>query len=181
MRIPVFVWFLIPTLVLIIAGAIVLSNSSLTKSKDESQPTEVSSSVEGVEEFEIVGRQHIAEGTSGSGYNSDPPTSGSHWPAPVKNGIYEDQIPDERTIHNLEHGYVWITYKNEISPEDKRKLEEIVRKDDWKIIISPREKNENSIILVAWGRLLRLDNLDQQKVEDFIRIYRNRGPERTPE
>jgi len=35
--------------------------------------------------------------------------------------------------------------------------------------------------LVAWGRVLAMDEPDYAKVEEFIKTYRNRGPENTPE
>ncbi|MBI2012813.1 DUF3105 domain-containing protein, partial [Candidatus Curtissbacteria bacterium] len=44
-----------------------------------------------------------------------------------------------------------------------------------------REANDAKIACVAWGRVLTLDEPDYGKIEDFIRTYRNRGPEKTPE
>lgn len=183
-RIPLLVWFLVPTLVIIGLGTWFLSTSSLFENKSqegEVLPAAVSKSVEGVEEFEIIGREHIAQGTAGSGYNSNPPTSGPHWGAPATNGIHDEQLADEQTIHNLEHGHIWITYKPDISDEDRQKLAEIAKSDDWKVLISKRETNSNPIILVAWGRLLRLNEFNEAKIKDFIKTYRNRGPEKTPD
>ncbi|MBI2598945.1 DUF3105 domain-containing protein, partial [Candidatus Curtissbacteria bacterium] len=50
-----------------------------------------------------------------------------------------------------------------------------------KIVLAPRAANDSKIALVAWGRLLKLDEINEQKVKEFIRTYRNRGPEKTPE
>lgn len=144
-------------------------------------PAAVSKPVEGTVDYDIVGRNHIASGTAGSGYNSNPPSSGPHWSNPAKNGVYDSQIPDQQIIHSMEHGHVWISYKNDVSDEVKNKLKEIVKEDDWKVILEPREQNDSKIALVAWGRVLAMDNLDEEKVKDFIRTYRNRGPENTPE
>ena len=182
MRVPILVWFLVPTLILVGAGVWFFSkNSALTSTKGEVLPAAVSKPIEGTVEYEIVGRDHIAQGSSGSGYNSNPPASGPHWPNPAKNGIYEEVLPDEQLIHDLEHGYVWIAYKPDLSDDAKNKLREIVKKDDWKVVLCPREKNDSQIALVAWGRVLKMDSLDEGKFEDFIRTYRNRGPEKTPE
>ena len=184
MKVPILAWFLIPTFILVGAGVWFLSKSQGTEGMKEgtedARPVAVSKSVEGTVEYDIVGRNHIAGGTAGSGYKSNPPSSGPHWSNPAKNGVYDSSLPDEQLIHNLEHGQIWISYKSDVSDEVKNKLKEIVGEDDWKVVLAPRDKNETIIALVGWGRVLKLDQLDENKVKDFIRTYRNRGPENTP-
>src|SRR3989344_32229 len=109
-RIPVLVWFIAPTLVVLAVGVWFFTTNPavLGEKTDSDKPLAVSKPVEGTLEFEIVGRQHIASGTAGSGYISNPPTSGNHWASPVKAGVYDKQLPDEQLIHNMEHAYVWI-------------------------------------------------------------------------
>lgn len=182
-RIPLVIWFLIPTLLIVGVGVWVFAKNPaiLGEQADTGKPVAVSRPVEGTVDYEVIGREHIAQGTFGSGYNSNPPSSGVHWASPAKNGVYDTQLPDEQIIHDLEHGHVWISYKPDVADEVKQKLAEIVRDDDWKIILAPRDKNETMIALAAWGRVLKLDQPDYEKVRDFIRTYRNRGPENTPE
>ena len=157
----------------------------------------VSSPIEGTMEFTVVSREHIAAGTPGTGYNSNPPTSGPHWPAPAGNGIYDKELPDEQLIHNLEHGHVWVSYrpttsggqestdgaevKPGITEEELAKIKEIVEEDDWKVVLAPRANDDSKIALAAWGRVLNMDEVDLDKIKDFIETYRNRGPEKTPE
>lgn len=196
-RLPLLVWFLIPTIVIVGIGVWYFSvpGNHLMRNEDD-KPVPVARDVEGTQYFDIVGRSHIASGTPGSGYNSNPPTSGNHWGSPAKAGIYDKQLPDEQLIHNLEHGYVWISYRpgnnnaeasagagqsTGVSEDVINELKKIVEADNWKVILEPREKNDKVIALAAWGRLLNLDNPDYDKVKDFIKTYRNRGPEKTPE
>ncbi len=103
-RIPLLVWFLIPTVIIIGVGIWFFSTNPLTKPVDESKPAPVSKPVEGTVDYQIVSREHIAQGTSGSGYNSNPPSSGPHWTSPAAKGIYDDAHADQEFIHNLEHG-----------------------------------------------------------------------------
>lgn len=197
-RIPILVWFIVPTIIIIAVGVWFFTTNPavLGEKTDSDKPLAVSNPVEGTQEFEIVGRNHIASGTPGSGYVSNPPTSGPHWSSPAKNGIYDKQLPDEQIIHDLEHGYVWISYKVASQPSEAtqeasavpaapddviNELKKIVEADNWKVILSPRDKNDTMIVLAAWGRLLKLENADYDKVRDFIKTYRNRGPEKTPE
>lgn len=179
-RIPLLVWFLIPTIVLVGVGVwFFTKSSSSVKPEDSSKPEAVSTSVLGTVDYDIVSRDHIAQGTSGSGYNSNPPSSGVHWQGPAKNGFYDSDLRDEQLIHNLEHGHIWIAYKPDVEDEIKNKLKEITQKEDWKVVVTPREANDSKIALVAWGRVLKMDEPDYKKAEDFITTYRNRGPEKT--
>lgn len=196
-RIPVLVWFLIGAVGILLVGVWFFTTSSTLTGADKKNPDDplpVAKDVSGTKYFKIVGRTHIASGTAGTGYISNPPTSGNHWSAPAKNGIYDKQLPDEQIIHDLEHGYVWISYVPEtkgeatsgakvkgVSADVVKKLKEIVKGDDWKIVLEPRDKNDAPIALVAWGRLLNLEKPDYGKIKDFISTYRNRGPEKTPE
>ena len=77
-------------------------------------------------------------------------------------------------IHNLEHGAVWITYKNKDAQLEKD-LQQIVD-DNSKILVSYRPKNDSFLALAAWGRLLKLDTFDKTKVGQFIKLYKN-GPD----
>jgi len=181
-RVPLLVWFIIPTFLIVGLGAWFFSKTTkLTSEENLVLAEKVSSPVEGTQDFEIIGRNHISQGAPGSGYNSNPPSSGPHWASPAKNGFYDTSLSDEQLIHNLEHGHVWIAYKSDVSDEVKNKLKEISQKEDWKVVVTPREANDAKIALVAWGRVLNMDQPDYGKVEDFIKTYRNRGPEKTPE
>lgn len=180
-RVPLLVWFLVPTLVVVGLGVWFLSKSNVGQPEDETKPALVTRAVEGAMDYPIVGRNHVGEGTTITTYNSNPPSSGPHWPSPVKSGIYDSQLADEQLVHNLEHGYIWISYKPDVSDDVKGELKKIVNDDNWKTVLEPRDKNETMISLVAWGRVLKLDNPDYDKVKDFIKTYRNRGPEKTPD
>lgn len=56
-----------------------------------------------------LGREHVPDGTKVQ-YNSNPPTSGSHFADWTRAGVYEQPISDGHLIHALEHGYVVISY-----------------------------------------------------------------------
>lgn len=44
------------------------------------------------------------------GYLTTPPTSGRHWNGWVQCGFYSRPVPDERIVHNMEHGNIIISY-----------------------------------------------------------------------
>ena len=59
-----------------------------------------------------IGRDHVSD-ISGIKYNSNPPTSGKHFPIWAKPGVYDRVLSDGYLIHSLEHGYVVISYNCE--------------------------------------------------------------------
>ncbi len=123
----------------------------------------------------IQGQEHIAFGASHIEYNSNPPTSGPHYTAPAKWGVYQTELPDEQLIHNLEHGGIWISYKD-IDEATKTSLEEIA-KSGLKIIMEPRAKNDAPIIIASWGRVQKFQSFDKQAILDFIKANTNKSPE----
>lgn len=173
-RIPPPVWIFLATIILVIGGVVYLSFSQPGSKEGRRGKTTIG------EEVPILGAQHITPGSPHTPYNSNPPTSGPHWPEPAKNGIYEAELADEQIIHSLEHGHIWIAYKVDATNEVKDGLRKIVQENDWKIVLEPRGQNDSLIALAAWGRILKLDSFNEEKVREFIKAYRDQGPEKTP-
>lgn len=128
--------------------------------------------------YSIQGRDHIADGATHPSYNSNPPSSGSHYTSPARGGFYEEPLPDEQVIHNLEHGDIWIAYHPSISSEARETLESFAGQY---VVVSPRSENEGAMSLVAWGRVDTFDigneAVNEERIRDFIKRYDNRGPE----
>lgn len=61
------------------------------------------------QDVQELGREHVTD-ISSVKYNSNPPTSGSHFPVWAKPGVYDRLISDGYFLHSLEHGYVVISY-----------------------------------------------------------------------
>lgn len=129
--------------------------------------------------YAVQGRTHVAFGATHPEYNSNPPSSGPHYGESARGGFYDEPLPDEQVVHNLEHGDIWIAYRPDISDEVKETLESFAGRY---VVVSPRAQNAGDISLVAWGRVdtFSIENgvLDEERIKDFIRRYDNRGPER---
>ncbi len=131
--------------------------------------------------YEAQNHDHIEVGAEHPAYHSNPPSGGWHYSLTSRKGFFYEPIPDENAIHNLEHGDVWITYHPRIPQKTKDELKKFAFA---KIIITPREANDTDIALVAWERVdkFNLDGgpLPESRIRDFIKRYRNKGPERIP-
>jgi hypothetical protein len=104
-------------------------------------------------------------------YNSTPPTSGPHLPYIAPWGIHTRPIPNELQVHNLEDGGVVIQYNCDC-PDVVAKLTDIVRKYPTQVVLAPYPTMPTRIALTAWTRLETLDQVDEARIDRFIRAYR---------
>lgn len=124
-----------------------------------------------------MGNEHLTPGVPFSGtYNSDPPTSGPHWGVAPPFGVNEQPVPKEAQIHALEDGGVVINYDCDLYGGDcgqlKEELEAIARSRQ-RVVLAPYELEDagTPIVLTAWQRMLKLEELDRDKILQFIRVY----------
>lgn len=128
------------------------------------------------EEYSNLGQQHIAVGATHAEYNSNPPTSGPHYLQPARWGVYQEELPDEQLIHNLEHGGIWISYRG-LDAATIAKIEDIAKRYPNKLIVTPRAKNDSPIVLASWRHVLALQSFDEQTIVDFVKANKNKSPE----
>lgn len=128
------------------------------------------------QEFPNQGQAHINSGQAHDSYNSNPPTSGPHLAQPANWGAYSAPLQDEQAVHNLEHGGIWITYKD-INDQTKAQLETIAKANGGSVIMSPRDSNDSKIVLASWTRMEKLDSYDEGKILEFIKANKNKSPE----
>jgi len=131
---------------------------------------------ERVEEFPIEGRDHVGTGVEIS-YETNPPTSGSHLAKEADWGIYEEELDDRAVVHSIEHGGFWISYKD-LTEEEVVILEKIAKNHPDRVVLSPRSKNDDRVVIVSWGRMVRLDEIDELLISEYIDKYVNDSPEK---
>lgn len=129
--------------------------------------------------------QHVPEGQAVQ-YTAVPPVGGAHWPSPASWGTYPAQLPDERVVHNLEHGGIVIDY-NGIPADDVRKLQSLLlsyprdRYNEVKLVIQPYNKiAPGTVALTAWGWRELLSAYDEQAIRAFLDAHMNRCCESVP-
>jgi hypothetical protein len=130
---------------------------------------------------------HIPEGQAGGPYSSVPGTSGEHWntaTSPGPWGVYTTAQPQERLIHNLEHGGIVIWYQpNQLDADGVQALtayvEQQVRTAKFKVILSPWDGEDfgHPIAVTAWDWLLYLDSADIGQVRAFLDAHYGKAPE----
>ncbi len=114
-------------------------------------------------------------------YSTTPPTSGDHWDLWARCGFYENGLPDERIVHNLEHGNIVVSY-NLPDPADVEQLREFMDGFDmapaWAVTRSYDRISEGAVALSAWGVLDTMQGVDEERIERFFEAYAGKlGPE----
>jgi len=131
------------------------------------------------EAYPILAREpHIPSVTSPhESYNSNPPTSGQHTAFTAPWGFHTEVIEDEVIVHNLEHGGIWISYRDPKDTATIDQLRALLPQLPRKTIVTLRPKNDSPIAVVSWGRLMKLDRVDAAKIIQFADAHKNKAPE----
>ena len=138
------------------------------RSQEASEPA-------GVQSFENLSRNHTYDPVT---YEQSPPVGGDHNPIWQNAGFYEEPVPNEKAVHTMEHGAVWIAYAPDLPPDQKDKLRQVVESQDC-LLASPYPDLPAPVVASAWGKQLQLGSVDDPELQEFIRAYR-KGPQ-TPE
>ena len=123
------------------------------------------------------GAVHVNEPTSVV-YTTMPPHSGNHWPQWAECGVYDFEVPDERIVHNLEHGQIVISY-NLTDQGDIDSLvaltKELEEFDFWGILRPYSKLDEGKVGMSAWTVIDVMDGVDEERITRFYdEYYRNR-------
>ena len=132
-------------------------------------------------EVPIEGSGHVDEGVRVD-YNSTPPTSGEHWPRWADCGFYLESLPDERIVHNLEHGNIVVSY-NFANPAQVTELREALQDESqfgsWGVARQYDDISNGKVALSAWGWLHIMEGVSHGDISLFFDAFAgNLGPER---
>jgi len=164
----------------IMVGVLVGGFMALTRKSPEqieiAKKTELVSLDGKVTEFPIEGRDHVPSSENVS-YKTNPPTSGDHLAEAKTWGVYDEEIDNKAAVHGLEHGGIWITYKD-INDDEIQTLKEIGNSNSQSVIVSPRLENEDKIVVASWGKMMKLETIDKALIQKYIDTYKNQSPEK---
>ncbi len=120
------------------------------------------------------GDEHVGEATPVK-YTTTPPHSGNHWGRWAACGVYANELPDERIVHNLEHGQIVISY-NLPDGDDVASLvaltEELDDFDLWGLLRPYSKIDEGKVGLSAWTVIDVVEGVDEERIKEFYDTYR---------
>jgi hypothetical protein len=164
--------------VLIAVGIIGYGVFAATKSSNEAKTPweERATAIAGIVDYRnnadktITARNHKAGPLT---YKTNPPVGGDHnarWQN-CNGDVYTQPIPKEHAVHSLEHGAVWVTYKQGMPADQVEKLAGKVKGQDY-TMMSPVADLDKNVSVQAWGFQLKVDTVDDSRIDDFIRALR---------
>jgi hypothetical protein len=122
---------------------------------------------EGVETFPATTNRIMERNVE---YARKPPTNGDHAPLWQNCGFYEKPVRDENAVHSLDHGAVWITYREELPEDQLDTLRQLAR--ERYVLVSPYPGQPAPVIATAWRNQLRLDSADDPRLRRFVDQFR---------
>ena len=100
-------------------------------------------------------------------YAMTPPAGGDHAGVWLNCGVYDQPVPNENAVHDLEHGAVWITY--DPAQVDEAGVSTLRSKlPDTYIVVSPYPDLGAPVVASAWGNQVLLDGPDDARLTEFV-------------
>jgi hypothetical protein len=106
-------------------------------------------------------------------YKVAPPVAGVHnisWQNCMGN-VYDAPIANENAVHSLEHGAVWVTYRDDLPADQVAALAAKVSGKEF-TMMSPVKGLDKPVSLQAWGYQLKLDDPKDARIDEFIKVLR---------
>lgn len=112
-------------------------------------------------------------------YPQNPPAGGPHNPIWLNCGVYDQPVPNENAVHDLEHGAVWVTYDPSLSSAELDKLKELI--PSTYVVLSPYKGLPSPIVLSGWNVQLQVNNASDKRIPEFFTEFwrSNNVPEQT--
>lgn len=124
-------------------------------------------------------------------YGTNPPSGGNHWGIWANFKEYQNALPREVYVHDLEHGAVVLAYNcTTACPDVLDALRSVTAQSDSdsrclqfpggperRIIITPDPKLNTPIAAAAWGATYTATCIDEPSLFAFIAEHYAKGPE----
>ena len=124
------------------------------------------------------GQRHLAG--AAFRYPTTPPYAGPHDGVLTRCGVYQQQQRFENTVHTMEHGAIIIWYQPGLGGDDVATLTALgieLLEEGNRIVVSPHQQLQDPVVVASWGRLLRMDAVEEDTIRDFANTFEGDSPE----
>ncbi|MGI8810273.1 MAG: DUF3105 domain-containing protein [Acidimicrobiales bacterium] len=148
-------------------------SSSSTAATSRASTTSTRPPIAGVETFAV----DAGHSEGAVAYPQVPPVGGIHNPVWQPCTFYDQPVPNEKAVHSLEHGAIWITYRPDLAAAEIEVLATLAR--SRKDVLASRWDSglPAPVVVTGWGRQMRLESVNDPRLTEFVRLYVNQGPE----
>jgi hypothetical protein len=149
----------------VIVAVVIVITSQVNQNRD--REAAASQPIEDVQEYPDVSFEHVSGPVE---YEESPPVGGDHNSIWTNCGVYTEAVPNENSVHSMEHGAVWITYDPEIGQEEIDTLTDLVGTRAY-VLLSPYPGLDVPVAASAWGLQLKVDSADDPRLQTFLDKY----------
>lgn len=110
-------------------------------------------------------------------YPDPPPAGGDHHACWLNFGVYDQEMPDERWVHNLEHGGVVLLYNCPQGCAGEVAALEQLMQGKAQVLLTPYAALPTKFAAVSWGYRLLTDCLNSDQFLSFYTEHVDRAPE----
>ncbi|MBV9311035.1 MAG: DUF3105 domain-containing protein [Solirubrobacterales bacterium] len=131
------------------------------------------------QQFQDLGHAQLHPGQQRPAYNSNPPTSGAHIPAPITSD--ESQLSNDQILQALESGDVVILYGTATPPPGLGELARSLGRftpplaGAGQAVVLGRRSTVSGLIALAWARMLRVQSVRDPALQQFVQQTLGRG------
>ena len=112
-------------------------------------------------------------------YSVTPPVGGDHSPVWLNCGVYDQPVPNERAVHDLEHGAVWITCRPSLPATEVRQLQSFESRQSpvgatgsRYVDVSLYPGLSSPIVISSWGFQLQVSSPTDPRLQRFVDTFR---------
>ena len=132
------------------------------------------------DEFTTAGQAHHPAGMRIT-YATTPPYGGAHWTIPLRCGIYEQEQLFEPMVHTMEHGAIVLYYQPLAVDADTvgamRVAASQLLSEGRRMILTPSTRIGVPVAMASWGRLMLLDDFEEDTLRAFLDAFEGDAPE----
>ena len=162
-------WGLIGIGIALVAFAAVVIGYAVYQINQAKKPAATASGIVNYRKTEKLARNHVPGRVK---YLQSPPVGGNHsteWQN-CMGDVYTSAIADERAVHSMEHGAVWLTYNPSLPKSQVAALVAQVRGKQY-LLLSPYPGQKSPISVQAWGYQLTTRSASDKRIASFISAY----------
>jgi hypothetical protein len=128
---------------------------------------------------QALGHEHVNGPVT---YSVAPPVGGDHNAVWMNCGVYDQPVPNERAVHNMEHGAIWITYSPTLPQSAVSQLRALFSRQtvlnpsgqggSRYMDLTPYPGLPSPVVVTSWGFQLRLTSPSDPRLQQFIDKFR---------
>jgi hypothetical protein len=149
---------IITAVAIIVTGSIQDKNAAVDAAKKP---------IDGIQTYTGLSRNHVQNAVA---YPQRPGVGGDHAPVWTNCGAYTEPVNEQRAVHSLEHGAVWLSYKPDLPAAEVTKLTALAKANPY-VLLSPDKDQSAPVAATAWGTQLAVQDAGDSRIPAFIRAY----------